>query len=72
MICMICMICLMLSGGTPTICHYLQQQHMFHELDLYYTDPAQHITTAGSDADDLLDRYPSIRWANPLGLEGIP
>ena len=28
---------------------------MFPELDLFYTDPAQHSITAGDDLDDLLD-----------------
>ena len=26
---------------------------MFPGLDLYYPDPAQHLTTAGEDLDDL-------------------
>ena len=34
---------------------------MFPGLDLYYTDPAQQLVTAGSDLDDLsdLDRHES-------------
>ena len=28
---------------------------MFPELDLFYTDPAQHSITAGDDLDDLFD-----------------
>ena len=30
-------------------------QHNFPGLDMYYTDPAQHIAMAGQDLDDLDD-----------------
>ena len=42
----------MLPGGSHTICII---QDMFPGLDLYHTDPAQHLITAGEDLDDLYD-----------------
>ena len=50
----------MLPGETLTMCMIW---HMFPGLDLYCTDPAQHLTTAGEDLSDLdrdlsdLDRH---------------
>ena len=49
---MICMIWLMLPGGSRTICIL---EHVFPGLDLYYTDPAQTLTTAVKEPDDLDD-----------------
>ena len=31
----------------------IYQKHMFPGLDLYCTDPTQHVITAGEDLDDL-------------------
>ena len=42
----------MLQGGSGKICMIY---HMFPGLDLYCTDPAQHLITAGEDLDDLSD-----------------
>ena len=41
----------MLPDGARIICMI---SHMFPALDGYYTDTAQHLTTAGCDPDDLL------------------
>ena len=40
----------MLPSGGRTICVI---EDMFPGLDLYYADPAQRITTAGEESDDL-------------------
>ena len=40
----------MLPGGSRITCMILE---MFAGLDLYYTDPEQHLTTAGRELDDL-------------------
>ena len=40
----------MLPGGSRTICAI---RPLFPELDLYYADPAQPLTTAGEELDDL-------------------
>ena len=40
----------MLPGGNRIICIIYD---MFPRLDLYCTDPAQPLTTAGEDLDDL-------------------
>ena len=44
------MIWLMMPSGSRTICMI---EDNISELDLYYTDPAQHLTTARQDLDDL-------------------
>ena len=45
----------MLPGGGRTICY----EPMLPGLDLTYTDPAQHLITAGQDIDSL-DRDLSV------------
>ena len=40
----------MLPGGTHIIC---MRWDMFPGLDLYFTDPAQYLITAGQDLNDL-------------------
>ena len=41
----------MLPGGSRLIC--MIYRTCFREVDLYCTDPAQHLTTSGWDEDDL-------------------
>ena len=43
----------MFPGGSRVICMIY---NMFRWLDLSYTDPAQHLISAGEDSDDL-DRH---------------
>ena len=43
----------MLPGGNRTICMICMIQHTFPGLDLYYADPAQPLTTATEEPDDL-------------------
>ena len=40
----------MSPGGAGTVCMI---RHMFPALDLYHADPAQPLTTAGEELDDL-------------------
>ena len=40
----------MLPDGSCVLCMI---QHMFPGLDLYYADPAQPLTAAGEELDDL-------------------
>ena len=40
----------MVPGGSRATCMI---QHMFPGLDMYYADPAQHLTTAGEELGDL-------------------
>ena len=44
------MILLMLPGGSRVTCMIWE---MLPGLDLYYTDPLQHLITAGEELDDL-------------------
>ena len=48
---MICMIQLMIPGGSRTFC--TTYKACFPGLDLYYAGPAQAVTSAGYDLDDL-------------------
>ena len=49
-------------------------QHIVPGLDLYYTDPAQHLITAGQDLDDLDHDLPDLsdmcKFAFDARLEG--
>ena len=55
----------MLTGGNRITCMI---QDMFPGLDLYYTDPAQHIITAGYGLDDLYHDLPTCGCFGILGV----
>ena len=44
---------------------------MFSGLDLYCTDPAQHLTTAGYDLDDLYDLDRDLSDLSVRRLQGF-
>ena len=67
LICMICMIYELydlahVAGWGCIIC---MMQDMFPTLDLFYTDPAQHLTKAGQDLVDDLDHDLSDLYEYP-------
>ena len=59
---LVCMIQLMVPGGSRLVFHDLR--HMFPGLDVYYTDPAHHIISAGWDLDGISVDDLSVRRAN--------